>query len=223
MEIRDKREPDPIASLLALDTYVRWALMASEEVVGEKGMHIVLREAGLEHLINHYPPNEMSPGTKCSYGDYANLCAALLNFFGRAGKSMTMRIGRKTMDLAIEQQASLFGLDTLVKASRLLPLKAQLKAGLMFQISNLRKIGKMGGHEWKIRLEDQGDKFSVIDETCPYCAGKEADTPICWVYNGALIQSTLWLTGKEFIIEEVACRAMGAPACVWEIKKTPKN
>jgi hypothetical protein len=32
-----------------------------------------------------------------------------------------------------------------------------------------------------------------------------------------------WLTGKEFEVQEVECRAMGAPACVWEINKTPKQ
>jgi len=32
-----------------------------------------------------------------------------------------------------------------------------------------------------------------------------------------------WLTGKEFEVEEVECRATGAPACVWEISKTPKE
>jgi hypothetical protein len=28
-----------------------------------------------------------------------------------------------------------------------------------------------------------------------------------------------WATGKEAEIEEVECRAMGAPACVWVIGK----
>jgi predicted hydrocarbon binding protein len=32
-----------------------------------------------------------------------------------------------------------------------------------------------------------------------------------------------WLTGKEFEVQKVECRAMGAPACVWEINKTPKQ
>jgi len=32
-----------------------------------------------------------------------------------------------------------------------------------------------------------------------------------------------WLTGKNFEIQEVECRAQGAKACVWEISKTPKE
>jgi predicted hydrocarbon binding protein len=54
------------------------------------------------------------------------------------------------------------------------------------------------------------------------CAGKLADTPICWLFTGSLEESLRWLTGKEFEIVEVECRAAGAPACVWEVPKTPK-
>jgi predicted hydrocarbon binding protein len=32
-----------------------------------------------------------------------------------------------------------------------------------------------------------------------------------------------WLTGKVFDVEEVECRAMGAPACVWEVSKKAKE
>lgn len=222
MRIQDKAEHDPVADLYAVDAYIRWALQAAEEVVGAKGMHIVLREADLAHLIDNYPANELSISGNFNFGDYANLNAALLNFFGRAGRSMTLRIGRLSAQHGIEQQSATFGLGTLVKASRLLPLAAQQKAGMAVMQNGFRKLAQSVGQELRMRIEDRGDKLAYIAETCTFCAGKQADEPICWVFNGTLNQSQLWLTGKEFDIVEVECRATGAPACVWEISKTPK-
>ncbi len=219
MEIRDKKEYDPVTEIMIVDAYMRWALQAAEEVVGEKGMHVILRQAKLEHLINNYPPNEPAVVGNYSFGDYSNLSAALLSFFGRAGKSMTLRIGRLSAQYAVEQQSAAYGLNTLVKASRVLPLTAQLKAGLMVMQNGFRKLM---GEEMKLSVEDRGDKFAYIAETCPICAGKGAEAPICWVHNGALDQSISWLTGKHFVIEEIECRATGDPACVWEVSKKPK-
>jgi hypothetical protein len=222
MNIHNKTEHDPVADLYTVDAYLRWALLAAEEVVGEKGMHIVLREAKLDSLIDNYPPNESKVIGNYTFGDYANLCTALLTFFGRAGRSMTLRIGRKSAEFAVEQQSATFGLGTLVKASRLLPLTQQLKAGLLMMQNGLRKLSQEVDQERLVRLEDRGNVFAYIDETCPYCAGKTADSPICWVHNGVILQAAHWLTGKEFEIQEVSCRAMGDPACVWEVSKQAK-
>ncbi len=68
-----------------------------------------------------------------------------------------------------------------------------------------------------------GDKLAYITEDCPMCAGKLADEPICWLWTGSLKEAAHWQTGKEFEVVQVACRAMGDPACVWEIGKTPKE
>ncbi len=223
MQIQNKTEHDPATEMFTVDSYLRWALQASEEVVGEKGMHIVLREANLEHLINNYPPNEPKVIGNYTFADYANLCTALLTFFGRAGRSMTMRIGRRSAEFAVEQQSETFGLGTLVKASRLLPLNQQQKAALFMMQNGLKKLSKEVGQERKLSLEDRGNKFYYKDETCAYCAGKQADSPICYVHNGVITQASLWLTGKTFEVREVECRAMGAPACVWEVSKEPKD
>ena len=222
MKITDKPEHDPVTELYAVDAYMRWALQAAEEVVGEKGMHIVLRQAGLERMIGSYPPNILEATGSITFGDYASLCMALLSFFGRAGKSMTIRIGRLSAQYAVEQQSAAFGLSTLVKASRLLPLGAQQKAGLTVMQNGLRKFAQAVNQEMQLRLEDRGHAIAYIDATCAVCAGKQADTHVCWVFNGTLAESSHWLTGKDFEVQEVECRAMGAPACVWEVSKTPR-
>ena len=77
MEIQDKAEHDPVADFYQVDAYMRWALLAAEEVVGKRGLGIVLREAGLERLIDNYPSGELNPSGHISFGDYAALNAGL--------------------------------------------------------------------------------------------------------------------------------------------------
>jgi predicted hydrocarbon binding protein len=222
MEIRDKTEHDPVADMYQADAYMRWALEAAEEVVGKKGLAIVLRDAGLERFIDNYPPNELKFSGDITLGDYAALNAGLFNFFGRAGKSMVIRIGRLSTLRAIKEQGKLFGVATAV-ASKLLPLPTQLKIGVGNIQKGFRELWQSAGQDFRVRAEDRGDKLAYITETCSVCAGKQSDEPMCWLWNGVLQESTKWLTGKEFEIREVECRAMGAPACVWEVSKKPKE
>jgi predicted hydrocarbon binding protein len=223
MEIRNKAEHDPVTDIYNTDAYMRWALMAAEEVIGTKGLAVVLRDAGLERFIDNYPPEEVEkPSGNITFGDYAAFNVGLLNFFGRAAKSMLLRTGRLSALHAVEKQGKAFGVAVLV-ASKVLPLPTQLRVGMERMQEGFRRQAQAVGQDLRARVEDRGDTFAYINEDCAMCAGKEADRPICWLFTGSLQESVRWLTGKEFEIVETECRAMGAPACVWEVPKTPKS
>ena len=222
MEIRNKTQHDPVSELLQPEAYMRWALLAAEEVVGKQGLGIILRENNLERFIGNYPPENLKLSQLVSSGDYANLCTGLMKFYGRAGKSVVIRIGRLSAKYAIEKQGAVFNVAART-AAKLMPLSSQIKTVLENMQDGFRKLYKEGGSEFHVSIEDRRDKWAYIAESCPLCAGKESDSPICWSWIGTLKESTLWLTGKELEIEEVECRAMGAPACVWEISKTAKE
>ena len=216
--IKNKVEPDPVAELPIVDAYIRWALLAAEDVIGKSGMIAVLRQIGLAHLIDNYPPNALQVSGNLKYSDYANLNAGLLDFFGRAGKSMTMRVGRISARHGIEQQSELYGLAALI-ASKILPISTQIKLGLEAMQNGYRKVMP----HVRLAIEDRGDRWAYITETCTMCAGKEANDHICWTFSGVLQELLRWQTGKEFDIDEVQCRAQGSPVCVWEISKKPKE
>jgi predicted hydrocarbon binding protein len=222
MVITPKTERDPVAELYMVDAYMRWALLAAEEVVGHQGLGIVLRQSGLERLIDNYPPNELKLSGSLTYGDYASLSAGLLTFYGRAGKSMVLRIGRISAKHGIEQQGALFGLGAVI-AAKILPLPQQLKIGLDTIQNGFQKLANSVGQQLHLHVEDRGDKWAYVAPECAMCAGKGADDRICWLFNGTLQESLHWQTGKDLVIEEVECRALGAPACVWEVSKTPKG
>jgi predicted hydrocarbon binding protein len=218
LEIRNRAVHDPVADLPIVDAYMRWALLAAEEVVGKQGLTAILRQIGLAHVIDHYPPEVLQASGNFKYADYANLNCGLLEFFGRAGKSMTMRIGRISARHGIEQQSELFGIAVLI-ASKILPLPTQINKGLNSMQNGYRRLMP----NVRLSLEDRGDKIAYVTETCSLCAGKEANAHICWTFGGVIQGLLNWQTGKELEIEEVQCRAQGAPTCVWEISKKPKE
>lgn len=222
MEIKNKAQHDPVADLPWVDAYISGALKAAEEVVGKQGLAIILRENGLERFVDQYPPENLVPSKDITFGDYANLTAGIMKFYGRAGKSVVIRIGRISSRFAIEKQGAVFNVAA-ITASKFLPLSSQIKTLFENIQGGFRKIYKDSEIAMQLSIEDRGDKWAYIAEICPLCAGKESDSHICWVWIGSLKESLLWFTGKEFDVEEVECRAMGAPACVWEVSKTPKE
>ncbi|NJN19731.1 MAG: 4-vinyl reductase [Oscillochloris sp.] len=221
MEIKDKAEHDPATEILLVDAYMRWALLAAEEVVGKNGLAVILRQSGLEQFIGNYPPEQLKVTTGLTLYHYASLNAGLLNFFGRAARSMAMRIGRQSTRYAIEHQSALFGTAALL-ASKVLPVPTQIKMGLSAMQAGFRRLSQAVGQERHLGLEDRRETWAYIDHDCPMSAGKSSDEPMGWIQTGAIQEALRWQIGKDFEVEQVACRSMGAPASIWLVHKTPK-
>ncbi|MEK7439931.1 MAG: 4-vinyl reductase [Chloroflexota bacterium] len=220
MEIKPKSQPDAVADLKIVDAYMRWALLAAEEVVGAKGMGVVLRDAKLERFVGNYPADVLKPGGTITFGEYASLNAGLLNFFGRAGKSMAYRVGRLSAKHGIDQQSAIFGVAALL-AAKVLPYPMQIKVGLDAMNDGFRKV--YGASNYTGRIEDRGATIAMIMPECANCAGKQSTEPMCLIHVGVLLESVHWLSGKEAEVKQTASRSMGAEACVWEVSKTPKE
>lgn len=221
MEIRDRTDHDPATEIMLVDAYMRWALLAAEEVVGKNGLAVVLRQAKLEQLIGNYPPEQLKVTTGLTLAHYAALNAGLLNFFGRAARSMALRIGRNTARYAIDHQGALFGTAALL-ASKVLPISTQIKMGLSAMQAGFRRLSQSVGQDRRLELEDRGATWAYLDYDCPMSAGKAADEPIGWIQTGAIQEALHWQIGRDFEVEQVACRSMGAPASIWLVYKEPK-
>ena len=222
MEIKDKLQHDPITELPMVEAYMYWTLMAVEREIGIHALETLLCENGLEKFIKHYPPAKLKLNHNITVGDYANLWTGLTQFFGSDAESESIKIGRLSAKPALEHQGKLFNFASR-SALKLLPLSSQIKAVLDGIQGDIEKIYKGSGYSIDVRIEDRGDKWAYIDESCAICAGKEANMPVCWGWVGTLEESLTWLTGKHFEIDQVECRAMGSSSCVWEISKTIKS
>lgn len=220
--ITDKAERDPVAEYSIVDAYMRWAMEAVKKLLGEEGLHFVLRNAGLERFITDPPSGEMEVGD-VTFGDYAAFNAALLKHLQRPGKSMAMRIGRESAQMAMSFQRALFNVATLT-AAKAVPSSVQIKMGLSALMAGFKRLSdQKAGQEFDGTIEEHDDHYDFIVKTCPFCVGKQSDHCIGWLMEATIEESARQAFGKFFDVVEVECKAKGAPAGVWRVPKEPSD
>jgi len=184
---------------------MRQAILAISEVMGERGLKVVLRQSGLERYIDKLPPNNMEQDIPTV--DYAALNQAVQEFYGRAGKGMLQRIGRTSFRYGVEEQATLMGIAG--TALKLMPQKTRIK----FILTQMSKSLMDVNDETYIEVQETADGFVLTDFTCGVCCCRQAEKPICYLYIGSISEAVKWATGQNYTVREVECRAMGAEAC----------
>jgi predicted hydrocarbon binding protein len=70
-------------------------------------------------------------------------------------------------------------------------------------------------------LREGEDCFFLIEKDWVESEGKSSEMPVCVLTVGMIQQVLEWITGKEYAVEEIECRAMGYPADVFKISKVP--
>jgi len=190
----------PLDSKFA-NALMRQAILSVEEVMGEKGMQVVLREAGLERYAGNPPPNNLELGSTAQ--EYAKLNQAIENFYGRAGRGMLKRIGKASFQYGVREQAALLGIAGV--ALKLMPFKTKQK----FIWSNVAKALMQVDPAARIVVEEIDGRLTFTDHACAICHQRDSDRPLCHLYIGSLEEALKWATGKDIPVEEVACRARG--------------
>jgi bacteriochlorophyll 4-vinyl reductase len=198
----ERREPDQWRFTNAL---MRQAIMAIGQVMGQRGLKIVLRQAGLERYVDELPPNDLEQDV--STVDYATLNQAVEEFYGRAGKGMLQRIGRASFRYGVEEQATLMGVAG--AAIKLMPQKTRIKFILTQMAKSLMDVNQ----DTTIEVQETPQGFVFADFTCGVCCCRKADHPICHLYIGSISEAVKWATGQEYEVREIECRATGAEAC----------
>lgn len=199
---RERQEPEQWRFTNAL---MRQAILAIGEVMGEQGLKVVLRQAGLERYVNELPPNDL--GQDIPSVEYAALNRAVEEFYGRAGKGMLQRIGRASFRYGIEEQATLMGVAG--TALKLMPQKTRIK----FILGQVAKSLMSVNENTYIELRETPQGFVFADFTCDICCCRRAEQPVCHLYVGSIVEAVKWATGHDYEVREIECRAMGAEAC----------
>jgi serine/threonine protein kinase/predicted hydrocarbon binding protein len=200
--------------------YMHYAIRALEEVSGLQVTSIILRFAGLEDLLDNYPPNNMKFDQGYTFGDFANLNQMIVNYFGATGSEAIRHIGRKYARWMIQDQP-MFGFTS--AALRIMPTAAALRLALNRTADTWRKLWKETDYAIDIRVIEKPDFFMWAGRPCPCCAGKHTNAPICWTFEAGFIEGGILIKNKQFPVKQVACRAMGDPYCVWTIGKRPRD
>jgi len=184
--------------------------------MGKNGLNSVLHKAGLEQLIDNYPPNNLKK--EFDFADFAALSQGLDDTYGpRGGRVFALRGGKASVKAGLDAFGAAVGISGL--AMKVLPLQAKIRVGLIGMARIFSTFSDQAS-----RVEDGQDRWVYIIEKCPVCWGRHADRPICHGAVGLLHGGLHWASGnKDFKVVQTRCRAMGHDDCRFDIYKEPLN
>ena len=211
---------DPIADFKLVDAYFRWALLGLVEVVGERGLDLVLKTVGMERYTQVYAADKLEVVSNLVYNDLSRVMMGLLSVFGTADQTNVFRSGRVSARYAMRKNGELFNPPQTLK-TRQSALNDQINDSLATLIQGYWDIARRAGQEYTAWIEETEDDFYYHLSSCAICAGVSANEPVCLFFAGSLMESLKWFTGRHFDVREVACRAQNDPACVWKVSKQP--
>lgn len=200
---------DERSDRLVPERLLKQFLRAAAAEIGMYSLLLMLRNAGLERWIDRDRLAEEILPMRAS--QFAALQAAMRLYFGRGARGSLSRIGRKTW-LGLEEQAP-FGWKMRRWLRRLLP--SSRRARLVLE--DLAR--QMNGSDGRISVHLLDIELYLIDPTSDATFAQRADQPICWMTLGMIEGALIQETGLEYDIEETACRALGAEACEFRIRK----
>ena len=206
--------PIPKSGLYYPNRIARIYLQAMEEVMGKNGLSAILNMAGLSHLIDNYPPENLKK--EFDFADYSALNGALEEIYGpRGGRGLALRAGRASFAQGLRNFGALAGVGDL--AFKVLPLGAKLKLGVPAMAKIFSQVS-----DQKSTVTEAGTEILYTMKPCPVCYGRKSDKPMCHAGAGLLQEGLKWVSGgHEFKVYESECIGCGHDACVLVIQKEP--
>lgn len=192
----------------------RILLTAMDDIMGRHGVNAVLQFAGLIELVDSYPPNNLDLGF--TFRELALIQESVDDLFGhRGGRALALRTGRETFKYALKDFMPILGIADL--AFRPLHLGIKIRIGLEIFAETFNKFT-----DQVVRLAEEPDRHLWIIERCPVCWQRTSDQPCCHLAVGLLQESLSWVSnGREFLVREDQCVAVGSDACIITIMKKP--
>ena len=189
-------------------------LDAIEDIMGTNGIKALLNLANMQHLIDNYPPGNLTKAF--DFADFSRLNEAMETMYGpRGGRALSLRAGRKAFDQGLKSFGPMVGIAD--RTFRLLPLKLRMKVGLGAMAKSFSTTSDQISY-----VEEKEDHFLYVIERCPVCWGRHSDSPICHAAMGIIQEGLNWGTGGlRFKTAEVSCIARGDPSCNFTISKEP--
>lgn len=187
-----------------------------EDIMGKNGLNSVLHKAGLDGMIDNYPPDNLKK--EFDFADFSMLNQALDDTYGpRGGRVFALRGGKAAVKAGLEAFGAAVGVGGL--AMKVLPNAAKLKIGLPAMAQIFSRFSDQTS-----RVEEKDDRFVYIIERCPVCWGRHADRTICHGAVGLLQGGVHWASGgKDYKVVQTCCHAMGHEDCRFDIFKDPLN
>ena len=141
---------------------------------------------------------------------YASLQQALRLFYGHGARGSLLRIGAGMWTRMLAQANFLEKAE--LEIVRRLPVPARRRRMLELVADTLKK----GGGAASVHTLDLD--LLLVDHSAAATLNQTSSEPICFVTLGLIQAALFWAAGQEVDLEEIACKAVGAPACEFKIK-----
>jgi len=190
------------------------ALVTIEDVMGKNGLNTILNVSSMTKFRDNIPPNDgeqVYPAT-----DFSALVKGLIDVIGMKGaRAIITNAGRKGFRNVVEKSPEMFGLVgiELEKMATDRERISSLLNAITYETNQI--FGE--GHQ---TFEEKDGRFIISIHRCSWCHSiEDAETPICYGEVGFDDEAVFWATKKRYRVKEIACRAMGDAACVFEISE----
>jgi hypothetical protein len=194
-------------AVLRARTLRRFAQVLSAEM-GRETLSAVLEKSGLpgewarpEHLG---PLDEMRAALA-----YARLQAGVRAYYGRGARGILLRIGGRFWEPLLQDASPLLKMRAALM--RVLPRALRRKPALDLLASLL------GVRAGDITAYTQDLDLLLVDRCSSAAQGQSAPGPVCFVTVGLIREALFRADGREYDVEEIACRASGASECKFKI------
>jgi predicted hydrocarbon binding protein len=200
----------PAPALVTLSNrLVRFFIDSATHEVGADKLPTILAENHLSPSIIEKTHLEHLDGADAAVL-YASLQQALRLFYGRSARGILLRIGEGMWDRMMAQA------NLMEKAElgiiRRLPVPARRRRILELVADALQE----GGGAASVHTLDLD--LLLVDHSAAATFNQTSAEPICFVTLGLIQGALFWAAGQEADMEEIACKAVGAPACEFKIK-----
>jgi predicted hydrocarbon binding protein len=191
-----------------------------EDMMGRRSLIMLLRQADLAEYVHDVPPMDDTPSITVEH--YSSLLASIYDIFGaRGARPIFLRGGRLGAVEIRKQRPAQFA----VAGTALKLLSARRRMGLV-----LERLAEQGEELYGTPhyLAEEESAYIIEMPDCPYCSeithrraaqGKPVTRPVCDIPVAAVAEMMEWAMGQKHLVEEVACIALGDPACCFRISK----
>jgi predicted hydrocarbon binding protein len=187
---------------------IRLIIISYEEVLGDAGFQAVWAKAGLQE---RNPSDASFP-----FDTPARLGQSVEEIYGaQTGSGLCLRAGRAALRHGVREFSSILGLTD--RGFRLLPPAQKILRGMDLLAWLMNHYS-----DQRVRVEKTDAHLLLINERCSQCASRASDQPCCHFTIGVLQEGLAWASGgKQYPVEEIACRARGDATCTFRILRTP--
>ncbi len=186
---------------------LRWLILAIGSQMGDHGLRMMLRQAGMDRYLEQPPPDNARPGPTSA--EYSHLLATVRRYFGRGARGTLTRIGREAFRQQLAHRRSLALTRRTVLAVMPIPNRMRWILG--------RLADEMSTPDGHVLVEESGGNLCLVDHTHDRTFEVHAEDPICWSAIGEISEALLWATEQDHTVLEVNCRATGDDCCRFSV------